>query len=137
MQDYRTNYKEQLRIKLGNISQDLFNLSMKYHIPVLALSQANRAAAKNGNPELEHMSESDAIAQNSTKVISMSRKNEELRMQVVKNRYGIVGDEFIYLWDIDKGEFKFSRFRNEKNEESGSTDTGLSRRGRSNDESPF
>lgn len=137
MDDFRSKKGDPLRIRLGNISADLFNMSMKYKIPILALSQANRAAAKSGNPELEHMSESDAIAQNSTKVISMSRKNEELRMQVVKNRYGIVGDEFIYLWDIDKGEFKFSRFGNEKNEESGSTDTGLSRRGRSNDESPF
>ena len=137
MDDFRSKKGDPLRIRLGNISADLFNMSMKYKIPILALSQANRAAAKSGNPELEHMSESDAIAQNSTKVISMSRKNEELRMQVVKNRYGIVGDEFIYLWDIDKGEFKFSRFGNEKNEESGSTDTGLNRRGRSNDESPF
>ena len=49
---------------------------------------------------------------------------------------GTVGLKDINL-NIDKGEFKFSRFGNEKNGESGSTDTGLSRRGRSNDESPF
>lgn len=137
MDDYRSKKGDPLRIRLGNISADLFNLSMKYKIPVLALSQANRAAAKNGNPELEHMSESDAIAQNSTKVISISRKNEELSMQVVKNRYGMVGDEFVYLWDIDKGEFKFSRYGSEKSNSAPSGDTSLSRRTASSDESPF
>lgn len=129
MDDYRSKKGEQLRIRLGNISADLFNLSMKYKIPIIALSQANRAAAgKSGNtPELEHMSESDAIAQNSTKVISMSRVDNELRMTVVKNRYGTVGDEFIYLWDIDKGEFKFSRYGNH-DDEGRTKDTSLSRR---------
>lgn len=134
MQDYRTNYKEQLRIKLGNISQDLFNLSMKYHIPVLALSQANRAAAKTDTPELEHMSESDAISQNSSKVISMSRVGQELKLEVVKNRYGSVGGQFVYLWDIDKGEFKFSRYGNEKT--ASKEDESLSRRN-NEEESPF
>lgn len=137
MDDFRSKKGDPLRIRLGNISADLFNLSMKYKIPILALSQANRAAAKSGSPELEHMSESDAIAQNSTKVISISRKNEELRMQVVKNRYGVVGDEFIYLWDIDKGEFKFSRYGNEDKQKDKPENTNLSRRTVSADDSPF
>lgn len=134
MDDFRSKKGDPLRIRLGNISADLFNLSMKYKIPILSLSQANRAAAKNGTPELEHMSESDAIAQNSTKVISISRVGNELKLSVVKNRYGKVGDEFIYLWDIDKGDFKFSRYGNDKNNEP--TDQNISRRN-SEEESPF
>lgn len=134
MDDFRSKKGDPLRIRLGNISADLFNLSMKYKIPILSLSQANRAAAKNGTPELEHMSESDAIAQNSTKVISISRVGNELKLSVVKNRYGKVGDEFIYLWDIDKGDFKFSRYSNDKNNEP--TDQNISRRN-SEEESPF
>lgn len=137
MDDYRSKKGDPLRIRLGNISADLFNLSMKYKIPILALSQANRAASKNGNPELEHISESDAIAQNSTKVISISRRNEELSLQVIKNRYGMVGDEFIYLWDIDKGEFKFSRYGSEKTNSYSNNNTELSRRNVVNEESPF
>lgn len=134
MDDFRSKKGDPLRIRLGNISADLFNLSMKYKIPILSLSQANRAAAKNGTPELEHMSESDAIAQNSTKVISISRVGNELKLSVVKNRYGKVGDEFIYLWDIDKGDFKFSRYGNDKNNEP--TDQNISRKN-SEEESPF
>lgn len=137
MEDYRSKKGDPLRIRLGNISADLFNLSMKYKIPIIALSQANRMAGKGNTPELEHMSESDAIAQNSTKVISMSRKDNELRMTVVKNRYGVVGDEFIYLWDIDKGDFKFSRYGDPKgSNNSKPADTSLATN-RNREESPF
>lgn len=108
---------------------------MKHKIPIIALSQANRMAAKGSTPELEHMSESDAIAQNSTKVFSMSRKGNELRIKVTKNRYGPVGDEFVYLWDIDTGQFNFSRYGEEKHE-SKPTDTSLSRNIDA-EESPF
>lgn len=136
MQDFRSGKNEQMRIRLGNISADLFNLSMKYKIPILALSQANRMVGKNNTPELEHMAESDAIAQNSTKVISMSRQDNELRMAVVKNRYGPVGDEFIYMWDIDKGQFNFSRYGSHGNNEEPVKDTSISRRPVV-DDSPF
>lgn len=121
MEDYRSKKGDPLRVRLGNISADLFNLSLKYKIPVLALSQANRGVQKNTNPELEHISESDSIAQNSTKVISINRVNNELTLNVVKNRYGKVGDEFIYLWDIDKGDFKFCRYGKETEKEINTT----------------
>lgn len=127
MDDFRAKRGDPLRIRLGNISADLFNLSMKYKIPIIALSQANRMAGKSDAPELEHMSESDAIAQNSTKVLSMNKKGNELRIKVVKNRYGQVGDEFIYLWDIDTGQFNFSRYGNEKSQDNKPADTNISR----------
>lgn len=137
MEDFRSGKNEQMRIRLGNISADLFNLSMRYKIPIIALSQANRMATKGNTPELEHMAESDAIAQNSTKVISMSRTGNELKMAVVKNRYGPVGDEFIYMWDIDKGQFNFSRYGSHvQDDNSGSADRSISRR-EIDDESPF
>lgn len=136
MEDFRSGKNEQMRIRLGNISADLFNLSMRYKIPIIALSQANRMVAKNNTPELEHMAESDAIAQNSTKVISMSRTGNELKMAVVKNRYGPVGDEFVYMWDIDKGQFNFSRYGSHGNDSSGETDKNISRR-TMDEESPF
>lgn len=131
MEDFRSKKGDPLRIRLGNISSDLFNLSMKYKIPVLALSQANRGVMRGTTPELEHISESDAIAQNSTKVLSISRNEQELRLSVVKNRYGKVGDEFVYLWDIDKGEFKFSKYGNEQ------VDDNAINNSRKIEESPF
>lgn len=135
MEDFRSGKNEQLRIRLGNISADLFNLSMRYKIPIIALSQANRMASKNNTPELEHMAESDAIAQNSTKVISMTRTGNELKMAVIKNRYGPVGDEFVYMWDIDKGQFNFSRYGSH-GQDTGEEDKSIGRRP-VNDESPF
>lgn len=138
MEDFRSNKNEPLRIRLSNITNDLFNLSMTYKIPVLALSQANRAAAgKNNTPELEHLAESDAIGQNSSKVIGMAKVDNELKLTVTKNRYGPVGDEFVYMWDIDKGQFNFSRYGNHGDEETkGSKDRSISRRG-TDEESPF
>ena len=59
-------------------------------------------------------------------------------MEVVKNRYGPVGDEFIYMWDIDKGLFSFSRYGSHGNDNiRGSTDTSISRRNVVEEESPF
>lgn len=135
MDDFRAKKGDPLRIRLGNISSDLFNMSMEYKIPIIALSQANRMAGRTDTPELENISESDAIAQNSTKVISINKRNNELKLSVKKNRYGPIGDEFIYLWDIDTGQFTFSRYGNEKNENSKPADTNISRRGV--EESPF
>ena len=137
MEDFRSGKNEQLRIRLGNISADLFNLSMKYKIPIIALSQANRMATKNNTPELEHMAESDAIAQNSTKVISMNRTGNELKMAVVKNRYGPVGDEFIYMWDIDKGQFNFSRYGSHGEDDNNTSENKSISRRTDVEESPF
>lgn len=133
MEDWRSRSGEQLRIRLGNISADLFNLSMKYKIPIIALSQANREAVKSDKiPELEHMSESDAIAQNSTKVITMGQVGGGLKMSVVKNRYGPVGAELVYAWDIDTGEFIFMADSDQQdNRDMGNTS---SRRNRNTDE---
>ena len=136
MDDYRAKKGDPLRIRLSNISTDLVNLSMKYRVPIIALSQANRMATKSDGPELEHISESDAIAQNSTKVISIDKKGKELRLKVIKNRYGPVGDEFVYLWDIDTGQFNFSRYGNENRNNRRSSDTSLSR-DENDEESPF
>ena len=38
MEDFRSSRNDPLRISLGNISADLFNLSLNYKIPIIALS---------------------------------------------------------------------------------------------------
>ena len=118
MDDYRAKKGDMPRIRLGNISADLFNLSLKYSIPILALSQANRNASKKGAPDLEDISESDAIGQNSSRVITLDRQGNELTLSVKKNRYGQVGEGFVYMWDIDIGNFKFSRYEDEEQDTS-------------------
>ena len=111
MLDERSGKGDQLRTQLDHISSDLFDASMKYSIPIIGLVQANRSGAVNkeaeGTPELEHISESDAIAHNSSKVLSMRQSGAGLEISIKKNREGGVGNKLIYYWDIDRGTFKF------------------------------
>lgn len=109
------NFKpgQPLRMKYDNISKGLFNLSCKYHIPILAAVQANRAAAakdkknKVEGPKLEHISEADAIAHNSSRVIAMRQNEGNLEFEIVKNRIGGRNGKYLYRWLIDTGKFEY------------------------------
>lgn len=96
---------------LTNISEDLMSLSIELKIPILVVVQANRGAAdseKINAPELEQIRDSDGIAYNASKVIAIRQlKNEVLRIEIKKQRFGIVGGRLDYTWDIDKGDFQF------------------------------
>lgn len=95
---------------LTNISEDLMSLSIEMGIPILVVVQANRGATadeSDGTPELENIRDSDGIAYNASKVISIRQlKNSVLRMEIKKQRFGKVGDRLDYTWDIDTGEFE-------------------------------
>ena len=109
------NYKQgqPLRTKYDNISKGLFLLSCKYHIPVLAAVQANRASVakdkknKSEGPKLEHISEADAIAHNSSRVLAMRQNEGNLEFEIVKNRIGGRNGKYIYRWLIDTGKFEY------------------------------
>lgn len=96
---------------LTNISEDLILLSNELQIPVLVVVQANRGGIKedpNATPELEDIRDSDGIAQNATKVISLRQKNHDsLIMEVKKHRDAEYGDKLVYSWDIDTGIFNY------------------------------
>ena len=114
MLDERASRGEQERIKLGHISADLYLLSCELKIPIIALVQANREAAKKGNaddntaPQLEDIRESDDIGHNSSRVISMKQTKAGLLLNVIKNRGGRNGDKLLYHWDIDTGYFHYA-----------------------------
>ena len=109
------NFKpgQPLRMKYDNISKGLFQLSCKYHIPVLAAVQANRASVtkdkknKAEGPKLEHISEADAIAHNSSRVIAMRQNEGNLEFEIVKNRIGGRNGKYLYRWLIDTGKFEY------------------------------
>ena len=89
---------------------DLFRISEELGIPVLADAQANRNKTNTEepeNPELADIGESDAIGQNSSRVISLVQTKLGLSLLVTKNRYGENNKKFIYSWDIDIGTFRF------------------------------
>ena len=97
---------------LTNISEDLMSLSMELKVPVLVVVQANRNGASqddnDGTPELETIRDSDGIAMNASKVISIRQtKDKILKMEIKKQRFGVVGGKLNYQWDIDRGEFMF------------------------------
>ena len=110
--DERGRKGDNLTTSLTNISEDLMELSVELGIPVLVVVQANRNGAsdanEDGTPSIESIRDSDGIAHNASKVISLKQKADGiLQMEVQKNRFGGMGDRLNYLWDIDTGEFTF------------------------------
>ena len=96
---------------LTNISEDLMSLSNELNIPILTVVQSNREGVKadgeDGVPELENIRDSDGIAYNATKVISLKQNSGCLQMAIKKHRDGEMGGILNYTWNIDTGEFRF------------------------------
>lgn len=108
--DERYRRGDSITTSLTNISEDLMNLSIELKIPVIVVTQSNRAGVvqdDNGTPELESIRDSDGIAHNASKVISIRQKDNILEMGIKKQRFGSVGGKLKYQWDIDSGDFKF------------------------------
>lgn len=107
--DERFNRGDSKTTTLTNISEDLMSLSMEMKVPVLVVVQANRGAVENvGSPELENIRDSDGIAMNASKVLSIKQTDDGvLKIEIKKQRFGIVGGKLNYNWNIDKGDFQW------------------------------
>ena len=111
MTDERFKRGDSKTITLTNISEDLMSLSMEMKVPILIVVQANRGDVANdddndGTPELETIRDSDGIAHNASKVISIRQTKEGiLKLEVKKQRFGAVGGKLNYQWDINTGAF--------------------------------
>lgn len=112
--DERAKRGDNKTTTLTNISEDLMELSIEMNVPVLVVVQANRSGVPVGGendesaPELESIRDSDGIAHNASKVISIRQlKNEILTIQIKKQRFGKVGGKLNYTWDIDTGKFMY------------------------------
>ena len=103
---YRRGDSEAL--SLTHISQDLMNLSVEMHIPIIVVSQANRAGERDDVPGNENISGSDGIGQSATKIIALRQDDGNLEMRINKNRYGGVGKKLKYIWNINVGEFIYT-----------------------------
>lgn len=100
-----------IRQQYGNISMDLFTLSTKYNLPIILLVQSNRQGGETKEgPGLENIAESDAVAQNATRVISMKNEHSRLTLRILKNRYG--DSNLIQQYDIDFGINKYTPLDN-------------------------
>jgi len=112
MTDERFQRGDNKTTQLTHISEDLMSLSMEIKVPILIVVQANRGGVAvdedAGAPELETIRDSDGIAHNASKVISIRQTKEGvLRLEVKKQRFGAVGGKLNYQWDIDTGSFIF------------------------------
>lgn len=110
--DERERRNENKTTMLTNISEDLMSLSMELKVPVLVVVQANRNGVaeddSSGTPELESIRDSDGIAHNASKVLSIRQTKESvLKMEVKKQRFGSVGGKLNYQWNINTGEFRY------------------------------
>lgn len=112
MTDERYRRGDNLTTSLTNISEDLMALSNEIGVPIVVVAQANRGGVKDeetdGTPEIETVRDSDGIAQNASKVLSIRQKKDNvLEIGVKKQRFGPVGGRLLYSWDINSGEFSY------------------------------
>ena len=112
MSDERYRRGDSKTTSLTNISEDLMELSMEMNVPILIVVQANRnGVVEKGTqetPELESIRDSDGIAHNASKVLSIhQREHGILDMTVKKQRMGAVGGKLTYNWSINTGDFTF------------------------------
>ena len=110
--DERYKRGDNLTTTLTNISEDLMALSNEIGIPVLVVAQANRGGVKDdeqdGTPDLESVRDSDGIAQNASKVLSIRQKKDNvLEIGIKKQRFGPVGGKLLYSWNINVGDFEY------------------------------
>lgn len=110
LSDERYKRGDNTTTSLTNISEDLMSLSCELGIPIVAVVQANReGVSESGDaPALETIRDSDGIAQNASKVFSISQKDSKLNIKIVKCRTGKVGLKFCYDWDIDTGKLTYT-----------------------------
>lgn len=97
----------------GIITRKLMTLSVELNMPIIIVVQANREAAKKVSeddefvmPTLATLANSDQIAQHSTKVIAIGRNGNKHRVQIIKNRTGVVDVYADFEVDFAHGEFK-------------------------------
>lgn len=112
LSDERGKKNDNKTTSLTNISEDLMALSVEMSVPILVVVQANRSGVvgqdQEGTPELESIRDSDGIAHNASKIISIQqKKNQVLEIGIKKQRFGAVGGKLNYTWNIDTGEFLY------------------------------
>jgi len=85
------------------LSYQLKSIQQELRIPIIAVSQLNRGAVGE-TPDTSHIAGSDRIGQDATLVLALGRKDDVLKMKVLKARsFRIPQQPWEFTWDIDKG----------------------------------
>lgn len=87
----------------ARLSFQLKSLQQELQIPIVAVNQLNRGAAQQ-EADASNLAGSDRIGQDATLIIALSRKDDTLKMKVLKARSFRIPDEpWSFEWDIDRG----------------------------------
>lgn len=85
------------------LSYQLKSLQQELRIPIVAVSQLNRAAAQQ-EADASNIAGSDRIGRDATLIIALARKDDVLKIKVLKARsFRIPEQPWEFTWDIDKG----------------------------------
>lgn len=105
--------------KAANISKDLKILQVLKKIPIISISQQNRSSTENG-VDASHIAQSDRIAQDSTVIIFLEKKDDILTMHLAKSRDSENMKDLKYQVDWNLGNFTYIPTENDalKGEES-------------------
>jgi replicative DNA helicase len=92
--------------RAANISKDLKNLQVMKKIPIIAVSQQNRASTETG-VGTANIAQSDRISQDSTVILFLEQKDNILTMTLAKARDATNNKKLHYAADFDKGVFQY------------------------------
>ena len=93
--------------KASNISKDLKNLQVLKKIPIIAVSQQNRASTEDHGVGLEHIAQADRIGQDSTVVIFFEQKDGIGTIHLIKSRDSENMRDLTYQVDFNRGKFTY------------------------------
>ena len=95
--------------RAANISRDLKQLQVLKRIPIISVSQQNRASTENG-VGTEMVAQSDRISQDSTILIFIEREKDNkniIKLNLVKSRDSENGKVLCYNVDLNRGLFTY------------------------------
>ncbi len=92
--------------KMSNISKDLKILQVMSRIPIISVCQQNRTASENG-VDTTQIAQSDRIGQDSTMIIFLEKKDDTMKLYLVKSRDSENGKMLTYHVDLNSGNFVY------------------------------
>lgn len=93
--------------KAANISTDLKLLQTIKRIPIISVCQQNREKVENGSFDTTQLAQSDKIGQDSSIIIFIERKDDLMRLHLIKSRNSGGGNVLTYKVDLNSGSFVF------------------------------
>ena len=93
--------------KASNISKDLKLLQSVKRIPVICVSQQNREKVEGKDFDTTQIAMADRIGQDSSIIIFIERKDDLLKLHLVKSRNSGCGQILTYRTELNRGIFQF------------------------------